>query len=307
MADAYHEQVKLLLRVLPLVAEEKSFALKGGTAINLFERDLPRLSVDIDLCYLPFDDRATALANIDAALGRLKQRMESVIAGVTVTTVAQSEGNDAKLHCQFQRTQIKIEVNTTMRGQLFAPRLLPCSDAVQEEFEVFVEAQTVSKGELYGGKICAALDRQHPRDLFDVALLLNNEGLTPEIRQGFIAALLSHPRPIHEVLFSTYQNQRHIFDAQFAGMARLPFSYEDYEATRQRLRDALRAAMTEQDKTFLLSFKDGEPDWSLFDAANLSLMPAVQWKLVHIRKLKASNPAKHAAQFEALAERLRGE
>jgi len=60
IADIYRSQVELLLRVLPYVAKEKVFALKGGTAINLFVRDLPRLSVDIDLTYLPFEDRATA-------------------------------------------------------------------------------------------------------------------------------------------------------------------------------------------------------------------------------------------------------
>lgn len=305
MTDGYRDQVRLLLRVLPLVAEEQVFALKGGTAINLFERDLPRLSVDIDLSYLPFDDRATAMANIEAALGRLKHRIESVIPGSTVRAVPQSGGNDAKLHCQLQRTQIKIEVNTVIRGQLFAPRLMTCSDAVQEEFEAFVETQLVSSGELYGGKICAALDRQHPRDLFDVSLLLNNGGLTQEIKHGFIAALLSHPRPIHEVLFATARDQRQAFNTQFAGMARLPFTYENFEATRHGLNAALRAAITERDKELLLSFKNGEPDWSLMGEPDLSRMPAVQWKLSNIRKLKASNPGKHASAYEALAARLR--
>ena len=306
MTDAYREQVRLLLRVLPLVAEDPVFALKGGTAINLFERNLPRLSVDIDLSYLPFDDRATALANIEAALARLKHRIESVIPGATVRAVPQSGGNDAKLHCQLQRTQIKVEVNTVIRGQLFAPRLMTCADAVQEEFEAFVETQLVSSGELYGGKICAALDRQHPRDLFDVSLLLGDSGLTPEIKHGFIAALLSHPRPIHEVLFPTLRDQRQSFDTQFTGMARLPFTYEDVEATRHKLNAALRAAITERDKDLLLSFKNGEPNWSLIGEPDLSRMPAVQWKLSNIRKLKAENPGKHALAYEALAQRLRG-
>lgn len=48
----YRRQVQLLVRVLPLVDTEKCFALKGGTAINLFYRALPRLSVDIDLLYI---------------------------------------------------------------------------------------------------------------------------------------------------------------------------------------------------------------------------------------------------------------
>ncbi len=47
--DIYRKQVELLVRTIPNVAEEKCFALKGGTAINLFIRNMPRLSVDIDL------------------------------------------------------------------------------------------------------------------------------------------------------------------------------------------------------------------------------------------------------------------
>jgi predicted nucleotidyltransferase component of viral defense system len=304
MSEAYLNQVRLLLRVLPLVAQEEVFALKGGTAINLFERNLPRLSVDIDLTYVPFDDRAVALGNIEAALGRIKTKIENSLDGITVTKVQQGDGTEAKLHCQYQRAQIKIEVNTIMRGHIFAPRMMVCTDKVQEQFEAFAEIVVVSKGELYGGKICAALDRQHPRDLFDVKHLLDDEGLTPDIKQGMIAGLLSHPRPISEVLYPTFKDQRAIFDAQFAGMAFDPFSYEEYEATRIRMNAAVQAALTTNDKAFLLSFKAGEPDWSLTDIPDLSRLPAVQWKLANILKLKANNAAKHSAMLATLSKRL---
>lgn len=300
MADRFREQVILLLRILPSVAREEAFGLKGGTAINLFERDLPRLSVDIDLTYLPIDDRETALANIAAALTRIKGNIEKSVPGITVTVVAQSDGTEAKLHCQLLRTQVKIEVNTTMRGHVFAPRTLDCTPRVQAEFGSFLEMQVVAAGELYGGKLCAALDRQHPRDLFDVKLLLDSEGITEEIRGGFIASLLSHPRPIAEVLSPKLKDQRHAFDGQFDGMAFLPFTYDYYEATRQRLVAQLGAALTADDKALLLSFKSGEPDWKLSGMAELGRLPAVQFKLANIRKLKAANPAKHAAAFETL-------
>ena len=70
--EAYRAQVRLLLDVLPIIAEEKDLALKGAAAINLFVRNLPRLSVDIDLTYLPMDGRDAAIANISAALLRIK-------------------------------------------------------------------------------------------------------------------------------------------------------------------------------------------------------------------------------------------
>lgn len=63
-AQRYTDQVSLLVRAIPEIAHEEMFALKGGTAINLFIRDLPRLSVDIDLVYLPIADRATSLASV---------------------------------------------------------------------------------------------------------------------------------------------------------------------------------------------------------------------------------------------------
>ena len=175
-----------------------------------------------------------------------------------------------------------------MRGHVFAPRALDCAKKVQDEFGAFLEMQLVAKGELYGGKLCAALDRQHPRDLFDVT------------------ALLSHPRPIAEVLSPKLKDQRHAFDGQFEGMAFLPFTYDDYEATRQRLVAELGATLTADDKTLMLSFKAGEPDWRLSGMTELEHMPAVQFKLANIRKLKAANPAKHSAAFETLRAHLNG-
>lgn len=304
MSEIYLNQVRLLLRVLPLVAQEEAFALKGGTAINLFERDLPRLSVDIDLTYLPFDDRSTALGGIQAALQRLKTKIEKSISGITVTLVAQSAGTQAKLHCQYQRAQIKVEVNTVMRGHIFPPRLMACSKKVQAQFETFAEIAVVSHGELYGGKLCAALDRQHPRDLFDVHLLLQNEGIAPDIKQGLIAGLLSHPRPIHEVLFPALRDQSEVFEAQFAGMAFAQFSYDDYVAARLHLNKAIQEVLGPTDKSLLLGFKSGEPDWTLSSVPGIQHLPAVQWKLANIRKLKQTNPAKHSTMLAALTERL---
>jgi len=72
-SSLYYRQVQLLIRLFPIIRRESCFALKGGTAINLFIRDLPRLSVDIDLVYLPLDDRETALPNVRDALSRISK------------------------------------------------------------------------------------------------------------------------------------------------------------------------------------------------------------------------------------------
>ena len=304
MTQSYRAQVDLLLQVLPHVAKESCFALKGGTAINMFVWDMPRLSVDIDLTYLPFDDRSAAMQNIAEALQRIKERVESTILNCRARLVPQSDGQEAKLTCQIPGAQIKIEVNTTMRGHLFPAQEMDVTDAVEEAFGRFVAMQVISKAELFGGKLCAALDRQHPRDLFDVSRLYEEGGLTEDIRQSFIMGLLSSPRPIHEMIRPNLLDQRQTFDTQFAGMTEIPFTYANFEATRKQLITDISAGFTDDDRRFLLSFKNAEPDWGLFPHDRLKDLPAVQWKLRNIETLKSKNPAKHAEQLKALEERL---
>lgn len=299
----YRAQVDLLLQVIPHIAKEEIFGLKGGTAINLFVLDMPRLSVDIDLTYLPFDDRPTALHNISEGLERIKQSLEKSIKNITVTP-ALREGEDVKLNCQLDKAQIKIEVNTTTRGHIKPVRLLQVSEKVQKEFRKFAAINVVSQAELYGGKICAALDRQHPRDLFDIHLLLENESYTDEIKIGFLTALLSHMRPINEVLFPHLSDHKATFENQFAGLASIPFVYEDYELTLELLIYEIQSKLTETDKSFLLSYKKVEPDWNLFPVENLKDMPAVKWKLQNLKNLKESNPKKHTELVKVLEGKL---
>jgi len=304
IAPNYQAQVDLLLQVIPHVAKEECFALKGGTAINMFLWNMPRLSVDIDLTYLPFDDRATAMRNITQALERIKERVEQVIPNCKARMLSQSDGHEAKLTCQVPNAQIKIEVNTTMRGHLFVAESMDVTEAVEEAFGRFVSMPVISKAELFGGKLCAALDRQHPRDLFDVSQLYSEGGITDDIRQGFIMGLLSSPRPIHEMIRPNLLDHRQTFDTQFAGMTEIPFSYEDFEAVRIRLISDINAGFTEADKQFLLSFKNAEPDWGLFPHASLKDLPAVKWKLKNIQTLKTKNSTKHAEQLQKLKDAL---
>lgn len=296
----YKDQVDLLLRIIPHVAKESCFALKGGTAINLFVWDMPRLSVDIDLTYVAFDTRAVALGNIADALLRIQKTIQKSIAGIKVETL--HAGNDpvAKLVCTYQALQVKIEANTIMRGCTKPCRVLPLSNTAQNEFNKFVEIQIVSNAELFGGKICAALDRQHPRDLFDIKQLFERDGITQDIKEGFLVCLLSSNRPIYEVLQPNFQDQTHVFDHQFKGMANLTFSYHDYEETRERLVKEIHSLLTDKDKQLLLSIKDGNPDWSLCDITKLQDLPAVKWKLKNIQKLKKHDPQRHGRLLDLL-------
>lgn len=302
--QSYINQADLLLQVIPHIATEKTLALKGGTAINLFLRNMPRLSVDIDLTYLPFDTRETALANISYSLGRIRERITKSNTGTTVNSYI-IEGNDAKLFVQSQNAQIKVEVNTTTRGHIQPVRLLQVNDKVQERFKKFAAIQVISDAELYGGKICAALDRQHPRDLFDVYLLFKESGITEDIKNGFISALLSHMRTMQEVLHPHFLDQRSAFEKQFAGMSAIPFTYDDFEATRERLVLEVNSSLSEKDRSFLLSFKNGTPDWDLLTIPRLREMPAVQWKLKNIENLMKSNSEKHQKLVKNLESHFR--
>lgn len=292
MNQSYLNQADLLLQVIPYISREKTLALKGGTAINLFLRDMPRLSVDVDLTYLPIDNRETALANISGSLGRIRKMITDSIPGANVGNHT-VEGNDIKLLVQSQNAQIKIEVNMVTRGHLHPVKLLQVRDKVQERFKKFAAIQVVSDAELYGGKICAALDRQHPRDLFDVFLLFQESAYNEDIKNGFIQALLSHMRTMNEVLNPHLLNQRAAFNNQFQGMSDIDFTYEDFEKTREELIVIVNSNLSDSDRSFLLSFKQGNPDWDLFAVAGLKDMPAVQWKLQNLQKLIKSNPGKH--------------
>ncbi len=289
----YKSQVSLLLSVLPEVAKETCFTLHGGTAINLFVRNMPRLSVDIDLTYIPVEDRATSFSNISIALLRIKATIEAVVPNVQVI----HKEKELKLLIANRQAQIKLEVSQAMRGIVAPASEMELCEKAQNEFDAFCSIPVISLGQLYGGKICAALDRQHPRDLFDVKNLLQNEGFTNEVKTGFLFCLLGSKRPINEMLYPNLQDQRAAMANQFDGMSDEAFTYEDFEATRNLIIQTINEHLTEIDKQFLLSFENGTPDWSLY---NFEDYPAVQWKLQNLRKLKEKNAEKHSAQFNKL-------
>ena len=297
MNEAYRRQVKLLLNVLPEIAKEDCFAMHGGTAINLFLQDMPRLSVDIDLTYVEIAERPETLDAINAALLRIKERIENLRASIRV----QHKPNVCKLQISQQGVQIKVEVNMVGRGLLEpATKTALCSSA-QEEYDVFCTMPIVPLGQLYGGKLCAALDRQHPRDLFDTKLLLEGIGFTDEIKRGFIFALIGSNRPTHEMLEPNLLDQQTVFENQFEGMSDLSFSYDDYEDARRKLIDAVTTNLDRTDKRFLLSFNQLQPDWSVYDYQRF---PSVKWKLFNLEKFKENSPEAYQRQLHRLEELL---
>jgi len=292
----YRKQVELLLQALPIVARNENFALYGGTAINFFILDMPRLSVDIDLCYLQHThDRDTALRQIQEALKNIKGDVEKLN---SVANIHHKVKEGKLLITSKNGAQIKIEVNLISRGVINKPVHLDLQSAIQESFQTFCSMNIIPVGQLYGGKIRAALDRQHPRDLFDIKQLLSTTGITDDIRKGFIYSLTTSNRPIHEILSPNLQDQTDAMVNQFEGMTTQEFSYEEYCEVRLELIDKVKDILTAEDILFLSSFINGDPDWSYY---NFKDFPAVKWKLQNIQKLKQSNPDKFKEQISAFS------
>jgi predicted nucleotidyltransferase component of viral defense system len=300
-SEQYRRQAALLISVLPFVAEETCFALKGGTAINLFVRNMPRFSVDIDLTYLPLADRKTSLAEIDAAMTRIAEHIQKGIPGVRVTSSKlKEEGIISKHFVELDGVRIKIEVTPVLRGCVYEPEKRSVAEAVEAAFG-FAEIQVVSFADLYAGKLVAALDRQQPRDLFDVLDLLANKGISDELRKAFVVYILSHNRPMAEVLAPTLQDITQEFARGFEGMTETPVTLKELLKAREDLIAELVGKMPAEHRRFLVSFKRGKPEWQLLGIPHIEKLAAVQWK---IQNLAAMDPEKRQQLIENLLKAL---
>ncbi len=299
---SYTSQSELVIDMLPLVDQIKVFALKGGTAINYFYLDMPRLSVDIDLCYLPVTDRSTSLKSISDGLQTIKQQIERIYPTIRVTAKSVEKSYVTSLLVQRNEVGVKIEPNLVIRGSVFSPERRSLAQYVTEETGKNVKMTVLSHADVYGGKICAALDRQHPRDLFDIWLLLESNGLTETVRQAFIVYLISHSRPMAELLAPSLLDISKAYNNEFSGMVRIPVQLNRLIEARKQLIAQIHSTLTPQERSLILSVKRGEPQWDLFPLKGIEKLPAVQWKLMNIQKMPTD---KHQAALEKLEKILK--
>jgi len=250
MREYYQKQVGLLLDVLPIVNRAGVFALKGGTAINFFFRNCPRLSVDIDLHYLPDNNREDALADILKNMHAIKSAVETAMPGARVIV------NEKTTHAtvQYNNVLIKIEPNTVIRGTLLAAVEMPLCDYLVKEFNREMSINCVAKEELFAGKLCAALQRQHPRDLFDVLLLLNKEeGISRALLDAFIVYVISQGKLINEMLNPNMHDIENLFVNQFQGMTKMAaIDLQSLLQVQQSLANEIVSLFTQQDKDFII-------------------------------------------------------
>jgi predicted nucleotidyltransferase component of viral defense system len=298
--ERYRHQVELLVRTLPSIAAENVFALKGGTAINLFVRDLPRLSVDIDLTYLPVKPRGESLTEIDETLQRIGKSISETLPDLRVLpSRLAKEGTLNRLIVRSPQAQIKIEVTPVMRGCVFEPSIMAVSEKVEDQFS-FAETLVVSHDDLYAGKLVAALDRQHPRDLFDVRDLLAHEGISDTLRQAFLVYILSHNRPAAEVLAPRRKDMEQEFQNNFVGMTTAPVRIEDLIATREEMIEIVVGQMPQEHQEFLIGVERGDVRWQLADLQEVAELPAVRWKLSNLDKVSPDRRETFAANLAAI-------
>lgn len=303
MDKTYVDTVRLLLDALPIIFERRDFALKGGTAINLFLRDMPRLSVDIDLAYtdLEHSSREGALKAIKGELNivavALKKRL-----GVTATS--SEDAQDAKLFVKKNAIQVKIEVNHVFRGAVYSPRNSTLMRQAQALFSRSVTVSMLDPDELYASKLVAALDRQHPRDWFDILLLLESGGITPRICRAFTVYVAGHNRPMHELLRPNWKDMTFAFQSSFAGMSNREVSLRELVDVQKKIINEMPSMLCAEEMRFLLSLKKCQPDWTSLGISHLDRLPALRWKLVNLEKLARSNPRKHSLMVRALEKIL---
>ena len=298
----FYESARFMVRILPAVSVEECFALKGGTAINLFVRNLPRLSVDIDLTYLPVESRDVSLANISNALSRIADRVRKANRGAVIEKKTLKNTSFVfKLLIRDGKSETKIEPNLILRGSVMAAVTCSLSKNAETLFGAAVDIKTLSDADLYAGKFCAALDRQHPRDIFDMKLFLEDkDAINADFRKAFVVYLASHNRPIHELLKPTALDVHNLFESDFKEMASNPITYEELEKVREKYFRLAVTILGTKDRQFLLSLKSGEPKWDILDIPNAESFPAIQWKLASIKKMDAAKRKRLLTKLEKM-------
>ncbi|MDP2882601.1 MAG: nucleotidyl transferase AbiEii/AbiGii toxin family protein [Azonexus sp.] len=303
MNHVYLDTARLLTQVAPFIFADGTFALKGGTAINLFVRDMPRLSVDLDLVFpdhrLPRDE---ALAQINEAIRRSAERLKT--RGFQTHTLAAADVGETKLLVRRAGIEVKVEVNFVMRGTVHPVRTAALTPAARDTLMADLEIPVVSLEDVYGGKLVAAMDRQHPRDLFDVMQLFAHEGISAGIRRAFVVYLASHNRPVHEVLFPALRDIGQEYERNFKGMTAEPVELPQLLAARERMVRELQSGLDADERRFLLSLVAGRPEWPLLGIEHAEHLPGIRWKLHNLAQLERKSPRKFAEQAEELSQRL---
>lgn len=300
MFKKYDNQVQLVLRCLPTVSKFQDFALKGGTAINMFIRhQYPRLSVDIDLTYVPVQGRDESILTIEKALIEIGENLKRDFRCKIEHCRSQATKTVTKIKVNDNVARITIEPNLILRGTIYPIIHKDLSKKVGDLYGAAVpNMPLVAIEELYAGKICAALDRQHPRDLFDIKFIIE-EGISDRTKIAFLIYLISNNRPIFELLDPNRLDQRKAYEEEFLGMTNIEIGYDGLIYIREQLVKTIKSILNEQDKQFLISFKQGTPNWDHIQISHVANLPSVKWKLKNINIMDKQKSKDYLTKLES--------
>lgn len=298
-SEKYRDQVRLLLQVMNCFGGTTDFALKGGTAINLFLReDFPRLSVDIDLIYLHGERFDEAKVAINEVLDGFEPAIRQ-IAGFRQYSRTKPDGFTRLITTLAAR--VKIEVSPIVRGSVYQPSIRAVSDAVADEFG-YAEMLVGSIDDVYAGKLVAAMDRQHPRDLFDVRNLLDNEGITPSMIKAFAVYLCSSNAAMSEVLTPRRKELAQVYEAQFEGMVN-PDSGMTLDVlirTREEMIERIHTMLGDAERAFIMSVQRKAPDWELLKIPGLTDLPSVRFKVQNLGQMSDQKYEEECRRLESI-------
>lgn len=303
--NRYRDRVQLLVDILPVLAKETRFALKGGTAINLFEHDIPRLSVDIDLTWLPVGGFEADVAAISAALEQLAQILRARPLQLQVQTSGGAKtGGITRLICSRGRARVQIETTPVMRGTVHPVRTMVVQPKVEQAFG-FASTQVLDFADLYAGKLAASLSRQHPRDLFDIGFLLDDERAGSVLWRTFLVYLTCSPKPAWELLAPREPvDFEAIFDTHFKGMTAEPMTATQLLENRARLLSWISDMLDKPSRDFLWSIEGEQPDFGVIGMEGAAALPGVERKLQNLARRSKAKRQADRHQLEQALERI---
>ena len=262
--------------------------------------------MDIDLVYtdLTHPDRQSALAAITEALLEVAGLLENKLK-VTVRPAVSGSDHESKLFISRGAILLKVEVNHVFRGTVYPIVTGRLSSQAESHFARSLIVPMLDPDELYASKLVALLDRQHPRDLFDVLVLLERGGITSRMRRAFTVYLAGHNRPIHELLAPHSKDIRTEFSSDFAGMTSREVTLEQLLKVREQVFKELPTALDDAERAFLLAVNRCEPDGKILDLPGMEELPAIRWKVQNLKKLAKTNPKKYSSIVAALERSLK--
>ncbi|MEO0289437.1 MAG: nucleotidyl transferase AbiEii/AbiGii toxin family protein [candidate division WOR-3 bacterium] len=291
-----------LLKILQIIDKiDNDFLLKGGTAINLFYRDLPRLSVDIDLVFNSLVEREQAVIKNNKFFDEFEKSLWEIMK-YKITSKNYTNNFITKIIINSKQGPIKIEPNCIVRGTLNGFEKKTLSNIVYEKTNIYVTFNCLNKKELYASKICAALDRQHPRDLYDIFIMLKEENIN-DIDFETLFYILQSNRPLSEIFDPQKKDISNSYKKNLTDLMLIEVSLKDLNITMQKIIDWVQKSVFLKYYDFLLSFAEGNPDFKKLKI-DISMYPGIEWKILNIKKMKKEKIINEIKSLKKLKSKL---